>query len=378
MGKNLKGKEIGKGLSQRENGKYSARFVLYNGKRISRCFESLKEAKVWLEELRYDNAHHDVILDSSITVNEWFEYWMKTRELVVRPNTIRNYRERYYRNISPTIGNKRMIDVRPIECQNILNQMVEEYAGSTIYQALTTMATIFKAAVDNELLKKTPVNGTVKLPKPVENKVRFLTIEEQQLFLKTCKGTSHYNQYKLIFETGLRTSELIGLKWSDIDWNNRLIHVRRNLEYRHSRGVWLWGPTKSKSGMRDIPMTDSVYEMLFFMNQAKLNLKKDTPDEFRDIVFLNRKGLPTKNSAYDTHIYKICEKCGMRTFSMHTIRHTFATRCVESGMNFKTLQTILGHSQLSMTMDRYAHVTTDTRKLEIGKFAEYVADKNII
>ncbi|MDD6102032.1 MAG: tyrosine-type recombinase/integrase [Clostridiales bacterium] len=78
--------------------------------------------------------------------------------------------------------------------------------------------------------------------------------------------------------------------------------------------------------------------------ESKINLKKDTPDEFRDIVFLNRKGLPTKNSAYDTHIYKICEKCGMRTFSMHTIRHTFATHCVESGMNFKTLQTILGHS----------------------------------
>ncbi len=107
---------------------------------------------------------------------------MKTRGLVVRPNTIRNYRERFYRNISPEIGNKKLIDVRPIECQNILNQMVEEYAGSTIYQALTTMGTIFKAAVDNEFLKKTPVNGTVKLPEPIDNKVRFLTIEEQQLF----------------------------------------------------------------------------------------------------------------------------------------------------------------------------------------------------
>ncbi len=138
------------------------------------------------------------------------------------------------------------------------------------------------------------------------------------------------------------------------------------------------GPTKSKAGTRDIPMTDSVYDMLWIMNQVKFNLKKETPDEFKEVIFLNRKGLPTKNSAYDTHIYKICEKCGIKPFSMHTIRHTFATRCVESGMNFKTLQTILGHSKISMTMDRYAHVTADTLKLEIGKFAEYAADKKII
>lgn len=378
MGKNLKGKELGKGITQRKDGKYSARLVLYTGKRIEKYFDNPQEAKLWLVDQRYDNAHHNIVYSPNMTVEEWFEAWMLTRESVLRPNTIRNYKDRFYRNISPKIGKYKLSEVRPIDCQAILNSMATEYAGSTIYQAHMTMTTIFKSAYDNDLIKKNPVNGTVKAPKARTFKIRFLTIEEQQKFLSAATGTSNYNQYRLIFETGLRTSEMIGLKWSDIDWEKRVIKVRRNLEYRYSRGEWLFGPTKSKSGERDIPMTDNIYMMLLYMSANKVNLLKSTPKEFRDIIFLNRKGLPTKNSTYDNHIVKLCEMCGVNRFSMHTMRHTFATRCVESGMDYKTLQTILGHSSLKMTMDRYAHVTDDTRTIEMDKFAAYAIENNII
>lgn len=378
MGKNLKGKEIGKGLSQRKDGKYSARLVLYTGKRIEKYFETQKEAKLWLLDQRYDNSHYNVVLETDMLVDEWFNHLISVKEKALRPNTIRNYRERYKRNVQPLIGRCRLCDVRPIDCQRILNSMAEQYAGATIYQTYIVLQVVFKAAVDNDLLRKSPINGSVKLPKRVENKIRFLTLEEQKLFLNEAIGASNGNQFRMILETGLRTSELVGLKWSDIDWNEKVIHVRRNLEYRYSRGDWLWGPTKSKAGERDIPMTDMVYGMLSVMEANKSHLLPQTPEEFRDIIFLNRNGVPTKNSAYDTSLYKLCEKAGIKTISMHTLRHTFATRCVEAGMNYKTLQTILGHSSIKMTMDRYAHVTDSTRRLEMDTFAMYAMKNQIV
>ena len=87
-------------------------------------------------------------------------------------------------------------------------------------------------------------------------------------------------------------------------------------------------------------------------------------------MFLNRKGLPTKNSAYDSTLYKLAEKAGIDKLSMHTLRHTFATRAIEAGMQYKTLQTILGHSTLAVTMDTYAHITDDEKEKEMKKFEE--------
>ena len=94
--------------------------------------------------------------------------------------------------------------------------------------------------------------------------------------------------------------------------------------------------------------------------------------DFKDSVFLSRKGEPTKNSAYDTNLFKLCDKAGIDRFSMHVLRHTFATRCIEAGMKPKTLQNILGHSKLAITMDLYVDVTDDEKTKEVEKVESYL------
>ncbi len=92
----------------------------------------------------------------------------------------------------------------------------------------------------------------------------------------------------------------------------------------------------------------------------------------RDLVFINyRTGMPAKNSSYDTHLYKLCDEAGIERFCMHALRHTYATRAIESGMPPKVLQKILGHSSIKTTMDRYVHVTDDSMKLAIQNFENY-------
>ncbi len=379
MGKNLKGRELGKGLTQRKDGRYSAKFTTCNGIRKEKCFSVLGEAKAWLRDAVYQDAHGTRILNENTTVDQWFDAWIEQKSATLRPNSIRNYRERYLTNIKDEIGSIKVSEVRPIHCQKILNKMAAHgYKGSTIYQTYMTMAIMFKSAYENMLIIRSPVTKAgVKLPVEIVKKVRFLTVEEEREFLNFTRynETSMYDQYVFALNTGVRTSELIGLKFTDVDWKTKTVHIQRNLEFRHATGQWIWGPTKTKSSNRIIPLTQDAYDILLKRKAGWKARGPEVPEEFRDIVFLNRNGTPWKNSAYDTKIYYWCQKAGIRPFSMHTFRHTFATRCVEAGMNFKTLSVILGHSSTKITMDVYAHVTDETKVEEIRNFESYMQKK---
>lgn len=209
----------------------------------------------------------------------------------------------------------------------------------------------------------------MKSPKKIEKKVRFLTLEEQEKFLKAAEGTSNYYQLALILHKGLRTGEMIGLKWEDIDFRKRTISINRTMEFRFGDQEFRIGEPKSKAGYRTIPMTQTAYEILNAKEKERHAIKV-LDFRYKDFVFINRKGMPTKNSTYDSAIYKIVDKAGIERFSMHTLRHIFATRAIEAGMKPKTLQEILGHANIGVTMNLYVHITEDEKEKEIKKFEQ--------
>ncbi len=129
MGKDLKGKECGKGLSQRKDKKYSARYVTRLRKRIEKYFDTLPEARNWLADARYEDMHSGLGPTSTMTVDSWFNYWFDKIIFDLSPNTRRNYKERYERNIQPVIGRMCMVDVKPMHCKIILNRMMRYTPG---------------------------------------------------------------------------------------------------------------------------------------------------------------------------------------------------------------------------------------------------------
>lgn len=371
MGKDLKGKELGVGISQQSDKLYVARFTDKFGRRKTKRFKKLQECRQWIADASYISKHSDIENASDILVDTWYEYWIGIKKQTVRPNTVRNYSERYERNIKGIIGKKLLSEVKPLHCQKIFSDMAEQgYKTTTIYQTRITLYNMLEFAKENDVILSNPCKKSVKsdMGKPSKKKVA-LTIDEQRKFLIAAAGQSYENQYRFMLQTGLRTGELVGLKWEDVDFEKRIVNIVRTMEYRYKVGEWRVGPPKSKSGYRTIPLTDEAIRIL--KDQKEKNSKiKVINIEWRDQVFLSRKGEPVKNSTYDTALFKICDKAGIRRFCMHILRHTFATRCIEAGMIPKTLQRILGHSNIGITMNLYVDATEDEKSKEMDLVAE--------
>lgn len=396
MGKSLKGKECGKGIHQRKDGSYSARFVDRAGKRHEKYFHSLTEARIWLKEAKLADEQEDKLFTSETTVDEWFNFWIENIVGDLAPNTLRHYRDRYFQNIKPVIGDMPIASVKPMHCNMVLLQMYDDYAGSTISETYSVMGTLFKSAKMNDLIFKHPMDGIKPSKKPVraKDKFCFLTRKEHKLFLQNAKDSRNFEQYVLILETGLRTGELMGLTWDAIDFEKHTLTVNKSLEYRYSTKEWRARPPKTPQSYRTIPLTDVAYEILKnawekrnerkissdslpILNYLDLRTGVTSKLDMRELVFINqRRGVPTKNSAYDNDLYKICDNAGIHRVSMHALRHTYATRAIESGMQHKILQVLMGHGTVTTTMDRYVHVANESLEKAIKQFEKYTFCNN--
>lgn len=360
MGRDLKGKELGTGLLQLKNGMYCARFRSRSGKRPEKKFKKLQEAKKWLAEQKYLDEH-GTIFCTDITVNAWFDYWMNNiKKPVLRYRTVINYTSLYNNVIKAHIGRMLLKDVKPVHISCIINQ---DYSRNYLKGAKALATSFFSCAVENGLIEKSPVTRSIKLASKTKQERRVMTVEEQRLFENYIKKRIYQDHYMFLLQTGLRIGEMQALKWEDVDWDNRFVHVGRTMI---DVGKNITNEPKTLCGNRNVPLTGVALEIL----QGLKRTRKDRPIvmPYQDYIFIGKEGRPVERSAYNQSLKRICKQIGIERISCHVLRHTFATRCIEAGMRPKTLQKILGHSDVGMTMNLYVHVTDETQHIELRKF----------
>ena len=342
------------GIVVKPNGKFMARIRVGGGKRVAKTFDSLADAQYWIEEQKRGNFFNE-----DMTVNKWFIFWENSLIGDVRDNTRLSYKSKYNTWISPMLGTRKISEIRPYNCMEVFNNMRSKgRKQSSIDQVRIVMRLIFDSAVENEVITSNPVTKSTKMNGEVLkfSDARFLTRNEQRIFLEEAKKHKHYEAFAFILQTGIRYGELTGLKWSDINFESRLLHIERQAYYIEDCGDFVIGPPKSAKGYRDIYLTDEALAILSRLSRQS------------EFIFADKNGEAVHRSTYNTQLKRICKIIHIEPFSIHKLRHTFATRCIESGMKPKTLQKILGHSDVTITLNYYVHITDNELAIEMAKF----------
>ena len=233
MGKDLKGKELGKGITQRKDGKYQARFTNRFGKRYSIYGKTLKEVKNNLERAKNEDESLKSVVYKNITLNEWYEKWMEVYKIpVIRENTRIFYKHIYETKISPYLGKSRLTDITKIQITELLNKLKDKgYKWETLNKVRILLIDMFNRALEDDFVIKNPAKG-VRIPiNKSKNSYRVLSKEEQHDFLEYSSGTFYYNLFLVAINTGLRPGELFALTENDLDFTNKNISVIKTLIY---------------------------------------------------------------------------------------------------------------------------------------------------
>ncbi|MGI6688240.1 MAG: tyrosine-type recombinase/integrase [Christensenellales bacterium] len=360
-------------IRQRPDGRWEARYRDAHGNRKSVYALTQSEVSAKLRDILQQISKDEYCEPSRLTVGEWMQTWWNEYCVpTTRKNSASVTRQGITSHIMPALGKIRLQRLRSDQIQGLVNKLTQSgYAPATVRRVIASLRTAMRQAVANNLILRNPVDG-VRLPKMEQKEIAVLSTNEQRLLLEALPGTDNGRALRFILGTGLRSSEALGLRWSDIKGDaftvNQAITDYRDYEStsgpRIKREV---APPKSSAGKRTIPLTASMQELLAEqwreqLKQKEAALAKGVGWPKDGLVFTNQIGEPKDKSNLSRTLRQALAKAGLPHRGVHALRHTFATNAVQSGMDIRTLSEIIGHTKIAFTLQTYAHSDMDTKR----------------
>lgn len=260
MAVDKRGRKLPKGIQQRYEG-YEGRFM-YQGKRHLVHGNTITETQKYMTELKYKLEHGIYVTKEKITLDEWYKTWLEEyKKNRVKIGTYTSYEKYYQSIIKKRLGSRLISEIRGEHIQKLYNDLVKEgYALSSIKVVSAVLNGCLKQAMKNGLIERNPV-GLAELPRQTRKKKEriALTKEQQDLFMEYAKESYLYHFFAVMLQTGMRKGEMQGLKYSDIDKKQNVIHVQRTLKYIEAQG-YIEDTPKTRTSTRDIPLTAAVVE----------------------------------------------------------------------------------------------------------------------
>ncbi len=305
-----------------------------------------------------------------MTIKELLFMWLETYEKDrVKPRTYSRYQSIIELHLIPELGDIAIEDLKRKTIQEFLSKKKKDgnlRSGDTMSSAsinlmLTVLSMAFEYAIDMELCEDNPCLRLKRIPDDCK-KIEAFTRDEQKKIETYIQDSDDRRLFGILlgFYSGMRIGELIALEWSDVDFDKGIIHVNKTA-YRDKSKTGEWevciDKPKTKSSERVIPLPACIIGMM----------KEYSLDSKSDYVVENKKGERMSIRSYQYIFEKLTEKVGVRKLNFHAIRHSFATRAIECGMDIKTLSEIMGHKNASITLNRYAHSMLDTKIAMMNK-----------
>ena len=394
--KDERGRALRKGEVQRASDKrYMYTYTDPLGRRkfiYAQDLTTLREKEKQLMKDQLDGL--DLYVAGKATVNDTFDRYMSTK-YDLRATTRSNYLYIYDRFIRETFGRKKIAGIKYSDVlqfyYHLLNE--EELALGTLDSIHTLLHPTFQLAVRDEIIRINPTDGVMKEVSKKAGKARgtrhALTIQQQRAFMEYIANHPVYYHWWPLFTvllgTGCRIGEALGLRWEDLDYENRIISINHSVVYYPvgdtRRSVMRISKPKTEAGIRNIPMLDIVYDafQMEYEEQSETGHNETELDGLNGFVFINRFGSVPNPQSVNRTIKRIVQSYNaeevikakrerrqpliLPDFSCHHLRHTFGTRLCENETNLKVIQAIMGHRNIETTMDIYAEAT-DSKKQE--------------
>ncbi len=348
-------------------GRYVAQFTdPYSKKRKSIYSRSEKEIKNKLRKAIAKAENGAYVDKSNITIPEIAE------KIIEQKHDANITGSSAYLRAKGTLKIIQDSELADISIQNITKDDLQDffnslkkYSNSYISKIFQLVKISFEEAMKQELIIKNPMIHVIKpRSNKLDKKVEALTLEQHQLFINSLDNEIYRNIFLIAINTGMRVGEILALKPQDIDLENKIIKVSKTITRNDFDSYTLKESTKTYAGMREIPFDDTLKEVLITsINQMENN-------EFGLIFSLNHKII--RPSTLNIVFKRICKNLKFDgSYNFHMLRHTFATRCIEAGMPAHVLQKILGHSDVSVTINTYTSIFDKYKKDEFDKFIEY-------
>lgn len=397
MGKDLKGKELGVGLGQRKDGRYEARAIV-NGVKIALYDFNLSNLKREFEREKDKAKRRNVVHCPDVTITEWFNAWFEQyKKPTLKPTGVDAYKRKFVNSYGNQLGIVKVKELNQYMVQTATSELISKgYKFKTIRDALSVLRLMLDAAVGNCIIDHNPALGVI-VPTYAETKEerRVLTKQEQKVFMDKIDNSFYKELYYFMLLTGVRVGEMGALQWSDIDFDNEFIYINHSLtcHYVNGKKTLIITTPKTKNSFRKIPFFGETKQILLAQKEKQQNLKKQLKDRWRgseelnnpDLVFTSSMGSPVTRYVLEHDMRQLSKEInelelynaqiqGRDTIAFeyihpHALRHTFATRCFEKGMSVETVQKIMGHANINMTIS-YTHVLDD----EIKRAAENVGN----
>ena len=347
-----------------------------NGKAEIKKFErnTQKEAKEALDKYKRKMVI-GITNEDKLTLSEWFYSWLfDYRKQDLKPKSFQRYHGIYKNYIENTnLGNIKLHDLRTTHLQRHYQKLLDtNVTPTTIKQINTNLKTCLGEAEKQGYIQKNWCK-LVTLPKNEKSKeIKVLTKEEQIKFMNAIKGHDLELLYIVTLGTGLRIGEVLGLKWSDIDFKSNELHVNRTIQrvpiYEDDKIVKYEVrelTPKTSNSIRTIQVPQNIIKKLksYKKDQLEHILYMGEAYDNKNYIFCDKLGRPIEDKRPGRNLKSILTKLNIEPIKFHALRHTYATRLFEAGIPPKTVQHLMGHSDIETTMNIYTHVMED-QKLE--------------